>query len=252
MNESMSNSVFKPCAIVPVFNHQQKIKTVLLRLHEFHLPCIVVDDGSSDECAQVLNSVAQQYDWVSLQRLAQNSGKGVAVCHGLACAEVQGYSHALQIDADGQHDLNDVPTFLAQAAQNPLTVISGWRSYDAMPGPRRRGRKLTDFWVKIHTFSGLLKDSMCGYRLYPLGPTMKLVAAKKIGARMDFDTDILVRLFWSGLDVKNIPTKILYQDDIPSHFHIFKDNLRITWMHTRLFFGMLLRIPRLLKRCLNA
>ena len=244
----MNSISFKPCAIIPVFNHQQKIAIVLLRLHEFNLPCIVIDDGSDVDCAQVLNELAQQHDWISLQRLAQNSGKGAAVCHGLAYAQIQGYTHALQVDADGQHDLNDVPVFLAQAQENPTAVISGWRSYDAMPAGRRSGRKLTDFWVCVNTLSTRLKDSMCGYRLYPLLPTMKLLECKKIGARMDFDTDILVRLYWQGLDVKNVPTKIVYQDDIPSHFHILKDNLRISWMHTRLFFGMLPRIPRLLKR----
>ena len=244
----MNSISFKPCAIIPVFNHQQKIAIVLLRLHEFNLPCIVIDDGSDVDCAQVLNELAQQHDWISLQRLAQNSGKGAAVCHGLAYAQIQGYTHALQVDADGQHDLNDVPLFLAQAQENPTAVISGWRSYDAMPAGRRSGRKLTDFWVCVNTLSTRLKDSMCGYRLYPLLPTMKLLECKKIGARMDFDTDILVRLYWQGLDVKNVPTKIVYQDDIPSHFHILKDNLRISWMHTRLFFGMLPRIPRLLKR----
>lgn len=243
-----SAASFNPCAIIPVFNHQQKIAQVLLRLHEFNLPCIVIDDGSDADCAQVLAELAQQHDWISLQRLAKNSGKGAAVCHGLAYALIQGYSHALQVDADGQHDLNDVPLFLTQAQQNPTAVISGWRSYDAMPPGRRSGRKLTDFWVRVNTLSTQLKDSMCGYRLYPLWPTMELLQHKKIGARMDFDTDILVRLYWQGLAVKNLPTKIVYQDDIPSHFHMFTDNVRITWMHTRLFFGMLLRIPRLIKR----
>jgi glycosyltransferase involved in cell wall biosynthesis len=248
MGETMSDLHFNPCVIIPVFNHQQKIKAVLLRLHEFNLPCIVIDDGSDAGCAQVLNELAQQSAWICLQRLAHNSGKGAAVCHGLAYAHRHGYTHALQVDADGQHDLNDVPLFLTQAQQNPIAVISGCRRYDAMPAARRSGRKLTDFWVRINTFSTQLKDSMCGYRLYPLLPTIKLLEQQKIGARMDFDTDILVRLYWQGLDVINVQTNILYQDDIPSHFHILKDNLRISWMHTRLFFGMLARIPRLLRR----
>jgi glycosyltransferase involved in cell wall biosynthesis len=252
MNKGTDNTSFKPCAIIPVFNHHQKIAVVLARLNEFNLPCIVIDDGSADLCAQVLAGLAQQYDWIHLVRLAQNSGKGAAVCAGLKIAQNLGYSHALQVDADGQHDLNDVPLFLTQAQKTPTAVISGWRSYDAMPPSRRSGRKLTDFWVNVNTLSNQVKDSMCGYRLYPLHATMTLLARKKIGARMDFDTDIMVRLYWQGLAVKNIPTQILYQDDIPSHFDILKDNVRISWMHTRLFFGMLLRIPALLKRRTNA
>ncbi len=248
MSKDTNNKNFKACAIVPVFNHHQKIAAVLVRLNEFILPCIVIDDGSDEPCAQALADLATNHSWIHLVRLAQNSGKGAAVCEGLKIAQNLGYSHALQVDADGQHDLNDVPLFLTQAQQTPNAVISGWRSYDAMPPSRRSGRKLTDFWVNINTLSTQVKDSMCGYRLYPLQATMKLLAHKKIGARMDFDTDIMVRLYWQGLDVKNIPTKILYQDDIPSHFDILKDNVRISWMHTRLFFGMLLRIPTLLTR----
>lgn len=247
-NAIMNRPALTPCAIIPVFNHQQKIAQTLLGLHKFNLPCIVIDDGSGADCALVLDKLAQQYSWITLLRLTKNSGKGAAVCMGLEHAHNQGYSHALQIDADGQHDLSDIPLFLSQAQLYPTAVVSGWRSYESMPTARRSGRKLTDFWVCINTLSTQLKDSMCGYRLYPLAPTIELLARKTIGARMDFDTDILVQLYWYGLEIKNIPTKILYHDDIPSHFHILRDNVRISWMHTRLFFGMLLRIPSLLKR----
>jgi glycosyltransferase involved in cell wall biosynthesis len=242
------NQSFKPCVVIPVFNHPFKIQGLVERLLGYDLPCIIVDDGSNAACAQVLDQIAAERAQVILLRLAQNSGKGVAVCQGLELANREGFTHALQVDADGQHDLNDVPRFLAAAQQHPNAVISGWRSYEAMPPSRRSGRKLTDFWVCVNTLSRSIKDSMCGYRLYPLAPTMHLLARKKIGARMDFDTDILVRLYWQGLAVENIPTQILYQDDIPSHFDIIKDNVRISWMHTRLFFGMLLRIPVLLRR----
>lgn len=244
----MPASTFKPCAIIPVYNHHQKIGAVLQRLNDFNLPCIVIDDGSHSLCAEVLNKLSQQHAWITLIRLAENAGKGTAVCEGLRVAFNSGYSHALQVDADGQHDLNDVPAFLTQAQQFPTAVISGWRSYADMPRGRSSGRKLTDFWVCINTLSKQIKDSMCGYRLYPLAATLQLLDRKKVGARMDFDTDMLVQLYWQGLSVKNIPTKILYQDDIPSHFDILKDNVRISWMHTRLFFGMLVRIPSLLMR----
>lgn len=251
MTQFVNQSIFNPCVVIPIYNHPHKIGGLVIRLLEFGLPCILVDDGSGANCAQVLDRIASTHPQVDLLRLPYNQGKGVAVCSGLALAHGKGFTHALQVDADGQHDLNDVPAFLACAQQHPLTIISGWRSYEAMPPSRRSGRKLTDFWVCINTLSRSIKDSMCGYRLYPLAPTMQLLARKKIGARMDFDTDILVRLHWQGLAVENIPTRILYQDDIPSHFDIFKDNVRISWMHTRLFFGMLVRIPLLLQRRLS-
>ena len=244
----MSESAFRPCAIIPVYNHQQRIGAVVARLLDHQLDCILVDDGSEPVCAAVLADIAQQNARVTLLRLAHNSGKGAAVCHGLRHAYTAGYTHALQVDADGQHDLSDVPAFLTMGREHPTAVISGWRSYDQMPPARRRGRKLTDFWVCVNSLSRQLKDSMCGYRLYPLAATMQLLQHHRIGARMDFDTDILVRLYWQGVPVRNIPTHIVYQDDIASHFDILRDNLRITWMHTRLFLGMLRRFPQLVMR----
>lgn len=245
---SSEYSSLSPCAIIPVFNHHHKIEQVLLQLHALGLPCILIDDGSAAQCAAVLNSLSTQYEWIHLLRLPRNAGKGVAVCEGLRLAFAQGYSHALQVDADGQHDLRDAPQFLQLAQTHPLAVISGFRAYDAMPRARRSGRKLTDFWVRINTLSSHLKDSMCGYRLYPLAATVALLQRRSMGRRMDFDTDILVQLYWSGLAVKNIETHVIYHDDVPSHFAIWSDNLRISWMHTRLFFGMLVRIPYLLSR----
>lgn len=247
----MDQLTFKPCAIIPVYNHQQKIAQVLLRLHEFSLPCILIDDGSNTECAQVLDQLTQSYPWINLIRLEKNSGKGAAVCTGLEFAYSRNYTHALQVDADAQHDLDDVPRFLAYGQQYPEAVISGWRSYQEMPLGRRSGRKLTDFLVCVNTLSCAIKDSMCGYRLYPLAATKLLLSRSNIGRHMDFDTDIIVRLYWQGLSVKNILTRVLYHDDVPSHFHMIMDNIRITWMHTRLLFGMLLRAPHLLRRSAN-
>lgn len=244
----MPNPLIKTCAVIPVFNHQQKIVQVVAQLHKYKLPCILIDDGSHAECAQALTNLSSQYDWIHLIRLEKNSGKGAAVCTGLEWAFLQGYSHALQVDADGQHDLNDVAKFLAHAHEYPSAVICGARAYESMPARRRNGRKLTDFWVHINTLSKQIKDSMCGYRLYPLAQTYALLERHKVGSRMDFDTDILVRLYWQGLAVKNIETHIIYHEDIPSHFNMWKDNVRISWMHTRLFFGMLIRIPTLLTR----
>lgn len=244
----MSDVNYRPCALIPVYNHHLKIAAVVEQLIAHGLDCLLIDDGSEPICAQTLQRLAQQYPQVTLERLAENSGKGFAVCFGLKKAVSLGYTHALQVDADGQHDLNDIPEFIRRGAANPDAVISGWRSYSAMPPSRRRGRRLTDFWVCVNTLSREIKDSMCGYRLYPLEQTLQLLASEKIGARMDFDTDIIVRLYWRGVAVDNIPTSIVYQDDIISHFDIFMDNVRITWMHTRLFGGMLLRIPKLVGR----
>ena len=161
----------------------------------------------------------------------------------------RGYSHALQIDADGQHDPADVPRFLAMARETPGAVINGRPVYDAsVPRGRLYGRYATHIWVWINTLSFEIRDSMCGFRVYPLAPTLALLQRERIGQRMDFDTEILVRLHWRGVRVRNLETRVTYPSDGVSHFDIWRDNVRISRMHARLFFGMLTRLPRLLAR----
>jgi len=243
--------MFKPCVVIPVYNHQHKITQVVAALQQYELHCILIDDGSDPECAVVLRELSEASTNIDLLVLPFNQGKGVAVSTGLQHSYAAGFTHALQIDADGQHDLTDVPHFLAMSKQTPLCVISGQRSYKEMPPKRRYGRAFTDLWVWINTLSLSIKDSMCGYRLYPLKETCSLLEERSACPRMDFDTDILVRLYWRNLDVCHVPTEILYNDEIVSHFQLLWDNLRITRMHTQLFFGMLWRIPYLLFRHLR-
>jgi hypothetical protein len=160
-----------------------------------------------------------------------------------------GFTHALQIDADGQHDASDVPKFVAAGRDHPRHVICGIPVYDAsVPRARLYGRYLTHVWVWINTLSLRIRDSMCGFRLYPLAPVTRLVAEETIGRRMDFDSEILVRLFWRDVAVISVPTRVTYPSDGVSHFDVWRDNVRISRMHTRLFFGMLRRAPRLLWR----
>ena len=240
--------MFTCCALIPVYNHSQKIASVVEELLALDLSIYLLDDGSDAACAQVLQKVASRHSSVTLLRWDVNRGKGAVVCDGLEKAFDDGFSHALQIDADGQHDILDVPNMLSAAQKMPKAVVSAWRLYEEMPTGRRRGRMLTDVWVWINTLSLSIKDSMCGFRIYPLAQTKQLLDKGAIGRRMDFDTDILVRLYWQGAEVTHVESKILYHDDIPSHFDLLRDNVRISWMHTKLFFGMLLRSPRLITR----
>jgi len=242
--------MFKPCIVVPVYNHEHAIGTVLAGLLRHEAPCILVDDGSSAVCAAVLDALVHGHaDRVTLVRLPHNQGKGAAVLAGFRRAAELGYTHVLQIDADGQHETADVPKFLMTAAAQPAAVVAGHPVYDAsVPKARLYGRYATHIWVWINTLSLDIKDSMCGFRVYPVAPVNALAARHSIGARMNFDTDILVRLFWEGLQVINLPTRVSYPSDGVSHFRVWHDNVQISWMHTLLFFGMLARIPRLLAR----
>jgi glycosyltransferase involved in cell wall biosynthesis len=240
------------CVVIPVYNHPDKISSTVATINAAQIPVLIVDDGSETACAQLLDTLAHSFEQVFLLRHSSNCGKGAAVMNGLNWAHKQGYSHVLQIDADGQHNLADIPQFIAAAKQHPDRVISGDRIYINAPKSRMRARKITDIWVWINTLSLQIKDSMCGYRLYPLQKVMPILQRYSIGKRMSFDTDILVKMVWSGCKVMHIPTEVVYAADIPSHFHMVKDNVRISWMHTQHFFGMLMRLPLLLLRNLRA
>lgn len=237
-------------AVVPVYNHAQAIAAMVAGIRAHGLPVLLVDDGSDSECARELERLhALEPDAVTLERLPVNCGKGAAVITGFRAAARLGFDRVLQIDADGQHDPAEIPRFLQAADAAPHAVICGVPQYDtSVPRGRLYGRYLTHVWVWINTLSLQIRDSMCGFRLYPLAPVLALLDAERLGQRMDFDTDVLVRLYWRGVDVVNLPTPVRYPSDGVSHFDVLRDNLRISRMHARLFFGMLRRLPRLLMR----
>lgn len=250
---SGAGDVFRPCVVVPVYDHEGAIAATLAQLRPHGLPCYLVDDGSHAPCARELDRLAtEQHDWLHLIRLPVNSGKGAAVMAGFERAAADGYSHALQFDADGQHNASDVPRLLALAAAHPEALVTGIPQYDAsVPKSRLYGRYVTHVWVWINTLSLRIKDSMLGFRVYPLAATLQVWRTQHVGRRMDFDTEIMVRLFWDGIDVLSLPTRVTYPSDGVSHFDVLRDNLRISRMHARLFVGMLWRAPRLLWRKLG-
>ncbi|WAF76092.1 glycosyltransferase family 2 protein [Aeromonas dhakensis] len=238
-----------PCLLIPCYNHAGPLAAVLTRLAEFKLPCLLVDDGSEPVAAAALDALAAQHPWVSLLRHSHNQGKGGAVMTGLRHAHELGFSHALQVDADGQHDLTDLPALLAEARQHPAALVSGRPLYDdSVPKGRLYGRYITHVWVWIETLSFAIKDSMCGFRVYPLAPTCALLERVTLGRRMDFDTEVMVRLHWAGVPMRFVPTRVIYPVDGRSHFRLFRDNLDISWMHTRLvcrlLWDLLLRLCR--------
>jgi hypothetical protein len=172
---------------------------------------------------------------------------------GFRQAAAAGFTHAVQLDADGQHDLARLAELLALARAHPEALISGAARYDAsVPKARQWGRYLTHFWVWVETLSFRISDSMCGFRCYPLAPTLRLMQRAHIGSFMDFDTEIMVRLFWQGTPVHMLPVDVVYPADNTSNFDMLRDNWRITKMHTRLTLAMLPRAPLLLWRRLRA
>ncbi len=243
---------FRPAAVIPVYNHGDAVGAVAANVRANGLHCFLVDDGSEPGCAAQLDVLARAGD-VTLVRLPVNQGKGGAMIAGLRAAAAAGFSHALQIDADGQHDARDIPAFLALAAASPDAVICGVPVYDeSVPTGRLVGRYATHVWVWINSLSFAIRDSMCGFRVYPLATVVRLFDDATLGRRMDFDPEVLVRLHWRGVAIVNVPTRVTYPQDGLSHFRLGLDNWLISKMHARLFFGMLARSPLLVWRKLAA
>lgn len=239
-------SSFKPCLVVPVYNPGAALTRTLEGLLATGHPLFIHDDGSGEATRAELAGCQAAHPAVRLSRWEANRGKGAAVCHALRAAFAEGFTHALQVDSDGQHGLDAIATFLKLGEAHPAAVIAGVPAYTgSVPFARRYGRQLTHAWVHLETLSFDIGDSLCGFRLYPLAAMAKLMDRVTLPARMDFDTAAIVRLHWEGVPILNAPVTVTYPEDGVSHFHFFRDNLRLTRMHTRLVLDM---IPGLLRR----
>ena len=242
-------SGLKVTGVIPVYNHEHAVPAVAENLRAHGLPVVLVDDGSSESCRQALERLAAETG-APLVRLPVNGGKGAAVIAGLRRALELGFTHALQVDADGQHDLRDVPKFLAAAEAEPGAVICGRPLFDeSIPKVRFISRYITHVLVWLQTLSlSRVRDSMCGFRLYPLRTVLEVVDRDGVGRRMDFDVELLVKLVWRGRTLRWIDTRVSYPTDGISHFRMLYDNLRLAGMHVRLCLGMLWRAPLLVGR----
>jgi glycosyltransferase involved in cell wall biosynthesis len=243
--------MFNPVVVIPVYNHPKRIAQVVSQILGHTQHCILVNDGSDAQCTRLLRQLATQYgsDQITLVEHNHNQGKGAAVMTGMGVAFAAQFTHVLQIDADGQHQLSDIEKFMAIAQHNPTALVCGCPKYDAsVPKRRLYARYLTHVWVWINTLSFRIKDSMCGFRVYPLKSIVPLYQQRCLSPRMGWDIEIIVRADWERIPIINVPTRVNYPENGVSHFMAFKDNVLISWMHARLFFGMLRRSPRLLYR----
>jgi len=241
-----SGGAVQACVVIPVYNHGTTVATVANAVRAYQLPVILVDDGSDTDCGQRLQAVAAADDGIELIRLGCNTGKGAAFYAGARRGLARGFSHALQIDADGQHDLAAIPRVLEVADEHPTALITGCPVFDeTIPPERLYGRYLTYLFVWLNTWSLSIRDPLCGFRLYPLADTVSLANRYPIAQRMDFDIDVAVRLVWDNVAVQSVRVAVHYPADGISHFELRRDNLLIARLHARLFAGMLVRAPLL-------
>ena len=233
--------------IIPVYRHAATAGPLAEKLASGGLPVILIDDGNDGEGRACLENRAAKAPGLVLVRLEKNRGKGAAMAKGFEKASELGLTHVLQIDADGQHDITRVDFFLKEAEKQPDRVICGLPVFDeSAPGIRLGGRKIANFWAAVVTLSNELPDVLCGFRVYPVEESLRITRDPFTDKRMGIDSELLVRLYWNRVFPVFHPVKISYPSDGISNYRYFWDNLHIAWVYVRLFFGMLLRLPRLL------
>ena len=229
--------MFKPVIIIPCFNHADAFYKVAKHLAEYKIPVILIDDGSNSEQTKKLASICTKYSYIYL-RHNKNLGKGAAMITGLKYAEKQGFSNAIQIDADGQHDIKDIKKFIILAKKHQKSLIMGQPIYDSSaPKSRLIGRKITDFWVAVETLNCHMPDVMCGFRVYPIEMTNNILSSIHF-LRMGFDIEIVVKLYRAGIKLVTTETRVTYPKSGTSNFHVWRDNFFISLMHIYLCFGL--------------
>lgn len=230
------------CAIIPTYDNASTIEQVVEDVRAHVDDVIVVDDGSAAEARAVAAKIAASGRAHVVLR-ATNGGKGAAVKSGLVEADRRGFTHALQIDADGQHASADIPRLLAESAAHPTALVLGQPRFDASaPRGRMIARRISVFWCAVETFSRSVGDPLCGFRVYPVQAAL---AANARGEKMDFDPEIAVRLAWAGHPIRHVSTPVRYlarAEGGVSHYRLWSDTALISWMHTRLVFGGIARL----------
>jgi hypothetical protein len=211
--------------VVPLFNHAGTIVEVLDSIRPHCLPIIVVDDGSSDDGAVRVQRWMEHQADCELIRLPKNQGKARALLAGLTRALERGHSHALTIDADGQHDASRIPAFLdvARGAAERSILVLGCRAPlpAVYPLARLCGRTLSG--LAVRAASGLsVGDAACGMRLWPIARTLSTPAR---GGRYAWEEEMIIRLAWGGATTAEVTIPVIYRPHSigPSHYRFSRD-----------------------------
>lgn len=238
--------------LIPSYNPGAKVYETVSAARQYWNPVWVVVDGSTDGTAEVLLAMATQDAGLRVLVLPHNQGKGSAVLHGLEQATKGGFSHVLTMDSDGQHPPECIPAFMAESAVQPDAMILGVPVFDASaPSLRVKGRRISNWWANLETLWAGIGDSLFGFRVYPVAALQRIMQRQPWMRHFDFDPEAVVRLCWRGVKPVNLPAPVRYyrpEEGGVSHFRYLRDNTLLTWMHTRLFIGFVLRLPLLLAK----
>jgi len=235
--------------LIPSYNPGPKVLETVRAARAQWSPVWVVVDGSNDGSEQALLQLAAEDDSLLVFVLPENRGKGAAVLHGLDQAARLGFTHVLCMDSDGQHPTGQIPAFMARSQQQPEAMVLGLPVFDASaPSLRVKGRKISNWWANLETLWTGIGDSLFGFRVYPVAPLRQIMQRQRWMRRFDFDPEAVVRLCWHGVQPVNLPSPVKYfqaGEGGVSHFNYWRDNRLLTWMHIRLMFGFVLRLPLL-------
>ena len=241
--------------LIPSYNPGPKVLATVRSALAQWAPVWVVVDGSTDGSAEALQALAATEAGLRVIVLPENRGKGSAVLEGITLAAAEGFTHALTMDSDGQHPADLIPAFMAASLAQPTHMVLGKPVFDAdAPALRVNGRKVSNGWANLETLWMGIGDSLYGFRVYPIQPLIRIMRANHFMRRFDFDPEAVVRLCWAGVRPLNIDAPVRYfraDEGGVSHFKYLRDNTLLTWMHTRLFIGFVLRLPLLILRRLS-
>jgi glycosyltransferase involved in cell wall biosynthesis len=242
--------------IIPSYNPGPNVYATVRAALEQWNPVWLVIDGSTDDSAQRLQAIAADNPALRILVMPRNRGKGAAVLHGLRAASAAGYTHALTMDSDGQHPAGRIGEFMRASLAHPSCMVLGRPVFDASaPSLRVKGRRISNWWANLETLWAGIGDSLYGFRVYPIGALVAVMRRQLWMRRFDFDAEAVVRLCWRGIVPINLDAPVRYfrrEEGGVSHFNYWRDNVLLSWMHFRLFFGFLIRLPMLALRRLLA
>lgn len=241
--------------LIPSYNPGPRVLETVRAARARWTPVWVVVDGSTDGTGERLQAMAEDDPGLRVIVLPENRGKGAAVFVGITEAAAAGYTHVLTMDSDGQHPAELIPAFMAAAAADPGAMVLGKPVFGPeAPALRVNGRKVSNGWANLETLWMGIGDSLYGFRVYPIAPLARIMRGNRFMRRFDFDPEAVVRLCWAGVRPINLDAPVRYlsaDEGGVSHFKYLRDNTLLTWMHTRLFIGFVLRLPLLIAQRLS-